>query len=542
MKKLDKQDTNRIQIWGIYILIILNIITFILLSDKIYFRIDMTEGKKFSISKPTKELLKKINKEKPLIIEYYYNDKFKEHSAMALIAQYVEDILNEYKRISKGSVDVIIKTLSYDNDAALISDLENVGITPFPLSEREKAESKTLLGISGILVKYGDDVSVIPVIYNDVGFEYMLDTEIDKILEKDRGTIGIMFNVSQRNFDQDYTFVKYAAENEFSNIIMINSGENIPPEVSVLFIIGGEKITDYDIFQIDQFLMNGGKAFIALGGVNIIINPQYGMFGFPNESKLFDLLSSYGIKINIDMIGDNESFNPYMERDAYGYSPQRYPIWPKIISSNINKDHPAVDGLEAFNLFWASSIDIDNKIKQNAVSLFHTTEKSWSEKENFQLQSQQYMYPIQQGEKAFDMAFAFQGKLESYFKNKEIPENKENNTSFTGNKINSGETQLVVIGDDIFLWDNLIEKDQNAQIFILNSMDWFSKDHSLIEIRKKGRFTKPLDKVTNETQFKIRQKIIIIVSTIIIPFLFCLLALLLYVIRQIKNNKIKSLY
>ena len=542
MIKLDKQDTNRIQIWGIYILIILNIIAFILLSDKIYFRLDMTEGKKFSISKPTKELLKKINKVKPLIFEYYYNDKFKEHSAMALIAQYVEDILNEYKRISKGTVDVIIKTISYDKDAALISDLENIGITPFPLSEREKAESKTLLGISGILIKYGDDVSVVPVIYNDVGFEYMLDTEIDKILEKDRGTIGIMFNVSQRNFDQDYTFVKYAAENEFSEIKMINSGENIPPEVSVLFIIGGENITDYDLFQIDQFLMNGGKAFIALGGVNIIINPQYGMFGFPNQSNLFNLLASYGIKINIDMIGDNDSFNPYMERDAYGYSPQRYPIWPKIISSNINKDHPAVDGLESFNLFWASSIDIDDKIKQNAVSLFHTTEKSWSEKENFQLQSQQYMYPIQQGEKAFDMAYAIQGKLESYFKDKEIPENKEGNVSFTGNKIDSGETQLVVIGDDIFLWDNLIEKDQNAQIFILNSLDWFSKDHSLIEIRKKGRFTKSLDKVTNETQFKIRQKIIIIVSTIIIPFLFCLLALLLYVIRQIKNNKIKSLY
>lgn len=542
MEKIDKQDINRIQIWGIYILIILNIIAFILLSDKIYFRFDMTEGKKFSISKPTVELLKKIDKEKPLIIEYYYNDKFKEHSAMALIAQYVEDILNEYKRISKGSIDVIIKTISYENDAALISDLEKIGITPFPLSEQEKAESKTLLGISGILLKYNDDVSVIPVIYNDVGFEYMLDTEIDKIIEKDRGVIGIMYNLSQRNFDQDYTFVKYAAQNEFSEVKMISSGENIPNDVSVLFIIGGEKLTDYDIFQIDQFLMNGGKAFIALGGVNVIINPQYGIFGFPNESKLFDLLSSYGIKINIDMIGDNESFNPYMEKSAYGYTPQRYPIWPKIISSNINKDHPAVDGLEYLNLFWASSIDIDNKIKGNAVSLFHTTDKSWSEKENFQLASQQYMYPIQQGEKSFNMAYAFQGKLESYFKDKDIPENKEGDAAFTGNKIDSGETQLIVVGDDIFLWDNLIQNDQNAQIFVMNSLDWFSKDHSLIEIRKKGRFTKALDKVTNETQFKTRQNIIIVISTFIIPFLFCVLALLLNVIRQIKNKKIKSLY
>src|SRR4030042_6892370 len=137
MKQLDKLNINRIQIWVIYILIILNIIAFILLSDKIYFGLDLTKGKRFSISKPTVELIRKVNKENPLIIQYYYNDKFKEHSAMTAIAQYVEDILNEYDRASRGSVEVIIKELSYEKDAALIDDLEKMGIIQFPLSERE---------------------------------------------------------------------------------------------------------------------------------------------------------------------------------------------------------------------------------------------------------------------------------------------------------------------------------------------------------------------------------------------------------------------
>lgn len=545
MIKLDKSDTNRIQIWLIYIFIILNIIAFILLSDKIYFRLDLTNGKKFSVSKPTKELLRKINKENPLIIEYYYNDKVKEHSAMSSVLQYVEDILNEYKRSSKGSTEVIIKQLSYEKDGALIDDLEQIGISSFPLSERQKAESKTLLGISGIVIKYKDDFAVIPVIYNDIGFEYMLDTEIDKLIEKERGTIGIMYNQSQRNFEKEYTFVKYAAQNEFSTIKMVNSGENIPEDVTVLLIIGGENLTDYDLFQIDQFLMNGGKAFVALGGVEVIMNPQYGMFGIPNSSKLFNLMASYGIKINIDMIGDNESFNPYMQVDNYNnYTPVRYPIWPKIVSSNINKDHPTVDGLEGFNLFWASSIDIDNKIKEYTTPLFHTTEKSWAEKntDNFQLSYDQYLYPVQQAEKAFTMGYAFKGKLESYFKDKDIPENTGGDAEFKGNKIDSGETQLVVIGNDLFLWDTLIEKDQNAQIFLMNSLDWFSKDHSLIEIRKKGRFEKPLDKEANETLFNKKKNFIIAFSSFVVPLFFIALAVLLLILRRIKNNKIKSLY
>lgn len=542
MKELDKLNIKKIQIWAIYILIILNIIAFILLSDKIYFRLDLTKGNRFSVSKPTVELIRKINKENPLIIQYYYNDKFKQHSGMAPVAQYVEDILNEYDRSSRGSVEVIIKELSYEKDAALIDDLEKMGIMQFPLSEREKAESKTLLGISGITLKHEDKFSIIPIIYSDTGFEYNLDLEIKKLIEKDRGTLGIINTISSRPFESEYTVVNTAARNAFSDVKMIASGENIPPEVSVLMIIGGEGLTDYDIFQIDQFLMNGGKAFIALGGINIIMNPQYGMFGMPNESKLFDLLAHYGMKINIDMIGDNDSFNPYMQQGDFGYTPYRYPVWPRITSLNVNKNHPSTDGLEGLNLFWASSIDIDDKIKNNAVSLFHTTENSWTEKENFQIAVEQYMYQNKQGEKSFNMGYAFKGKLESYFKEKDVPENKDGTGKFTGNKLDQGETQMIVMGNDFFLWDKVINSDQDSQIFLMNSFDSFSKDQSLIEIRKKGKFNKPLDRITNDSQFKFRKNIIIIASTFIVPLLFIALAIIVYLLRNIKNKKIKTLY
>lgn len=542
MKELDKQDINRIQIWVIYILIFLNIIAFILLSDKIYFRLDLTKGKKYSISKPTIELIRKINKETPLIIQYYYNDKFKEHSAMAAIAQYVEDILSEYDRASRGSVEVVIKELSYEKDPELIDNLEKMGIMQFPLSERETAESKTLLGISGIAMKYEEKFSIIPIIYTDVRFEYNIDLEIKKLIEKDRGTIGIIHAISSRNFDQEYTVVNSAVNNSFGQVKMIGSGENIPPEVSVLMIIGGEGLTDYDIFQIDQFLMNGGKAFIALGGVNIISHPQYGTFGMPAESKLFDLLAHYGIKINKDMIGDNDSYNSYMQQGDFGYTPLKYPIWPKIISLNINKDQPSVDGLEGLNLFWASSIDIDDKIKNNAISLFHTTENSWAEKENFQLSPELYMYQNKSGEKSFNMGYAFKGKLESYFKDKNIPENKEGTGKFTGNKLDQGEPQLIVIGNDFFLWDTVIKNDQDSQDFIKNSFDFFSNDKSLIAIRKKQKFGNRLDKISNETQFKDIKNNIIIISTFIIPLLFIALAIAMYILRNFKNKKIKALY
>ena len=60
MNNLDKTEIKRLQNWAVFGLIILNLIAFVFVSDKIYFRFDMTEGKKYSISRPTINLLKKF--------------------------------------------------------------------------------------------------------------------------------------------------------------------------------------------------------------------------------------------------------------------------------------------------------------------------------------------------------------------------------------------------------------------------------------------------------------------------------------------------
>ncbi|HPO50784.1 MAG TPA: Gldg family protein, partial [Spirochaetota bacterium] len=91
MKKIQQIDIKKIYSWAIFTLAVLNIIVFIFIANKIYFRLDLTEGQKYSISKPSVEILKDLQDQ--LIIEYYYNDKSKEVSEMALVIQYVVDML-----------------------------------------------------------------------------------------------------------------------------------------------------------------------------------------------------------------------------------------------------------------------------------------------------------------------------------------------------------------------------------------------------------------------------------------------------------------
>lgn len=538
MMKYSEVSIKNIQSWIIFSLIIVNLIAFIFLSNMVYLRLDLTHGQKYSISKPTIELLRKLDKNNTLIIEYYYNDKCNEHPVMAQVVQYIQDMLKEYENSARGLVNYTSSQLSYEKqkDMAKIDELEKMGIQSFPLSERQKAESKTSLGFSGIVLKYKDKQSVMPQVYQDVSFEYNLDSEIRKLVEENANTLGIIIAASSKTYENDYKYIKQYTEEQYKSVVQIQSGESIPNQVSTLLIIGGNTLTDYDILQIDQFLMNGGKAFIALNGVNVIINPQYGIFGMPNDTKLFNLLQSYGITVNKNLVGDNDSYNGLQQ----GFSVYRYPIWPKIKSQNVNKKHPCVDELNGFNLFWPSSIDIADKIKNNTTLLFSTTKAAWAMNKDFKLDINTYKYPIQQSEKVYNIAYAFTGNLDSYFKDKPIPKNEKGSSMLTGNIIPSGSTQLVVIGNETVFENKFLGEEE--MMFLLNSLDWLSTDNSLIQIRNKGKFSMPLDKALNDDDKNFKQSLIIVITTYIIPLLFIALAVVINVYRYKKNQKIKEKY
>ena len=307
MKLFELINMKKLYSWIIFALVVLNIIAFIFISNKMYIRFDMTEGEKYSISKATKELLKKLDNN--LVIEYYYNDKSKEVKEVAQVIQYVIDMLREYENAGKGYVNVVIRELSFQKaqDQALIAELEQKGIQQFALSESGEAESKSLLGFSGIIINYKENQAVIPSIFQDQGFEFRIDVEIKKLIGSGEEKLGIYFNAKDRTFDNDFKYIKQVTEREFKDIKMIASGENIPKDISILLVVGGENLTDYDVFQIDQFLVNGGQAFFALNGINVVAQ-QYGIFGMPSDSKLFEMLSYYGVGVNQDLIGDNLSY------------------------------------------------------------------------------------------------------------------------------------------------------------------------------------------------------------------------------------------
>ncbi|HOJ64078.1 MAG TPA: GldG family protein [Spirochaetota bacterium] len=531
----DDLVVKKIESWIIFILILLNILLFIFISNRLYFRFDLTEGQRYSISPPTKNLLKKLDN--TLVIEYFYNNKCKEIKEMAQVVQYIEDILKEYENAGNGLVNIVIKELSYEkaNDLALISELEQKGIKPFALSEGGTTESKELLGFSGIIVSYKENSKVISPIFNDQGFEFRLDVEIQKLLGGGEDVLGIIFACDGLSFEKNYSYVNQICENEFSNIKIISSGENIPNDVTTLLIIGGDNLTDYDIFQIDQFLVNGGKAFIALSGIQVIIQ-EYGLFGMPADSRLFDLLKFYGIQVTKDLVGDNESYRPVIQ----GFSKARYPLWIKVKNKNFNKKSPIVNEIESLKILWASSVKVDDRVKQYGDILFSTTNSAWAQVSDFKLDLESYKYPVQEGGNQYHLALTYKGPIDSFFADKEVPKNLSGKDSFTGNKVTKGNTQLVVVGSEFFLNNDFAGNEEF--LFLMNSLDWLAKDSSLIAIRNKGKFSKPLDKAKDSQQYEFLKNFIIGFTTYFLPVVFVIIAIILFIIKKNRDKKIKDYF
>lgn len=522
MNKMESTKVKKNQSWVIFLLVVVNVVLFYFLMGKLYFRVDLTEGKKYSVSKPTVELLKKLDNK--LVINYYYEKRCKEVPGISQVIQYVDDMLQEYEAHGKGMVDYRKEELSFDNQnhKEKIAEIEKLGVRTVALSQNEATESKSTLGFSGIVFNYKGKNSSIGVIFNDARFEYMVDVEITKLLGNSKERVGLLLSSGNRTLEKDFRYLYQYVTNEYPDAEVIYSLNELSEEISTVLLVGGENLSDYEVYQLDQFMMNGGKLFWLVNGVKLNFENPYGPPATPSSNKVIDMVASYGITVNKDLVGDNLSYNPVAQRGNLFIERMRYPLWIKVVSENINKKSLIVDDFDVVNLFWASSIQVADSLKEKVEPLLKTTKQAWSMADNFKIDVDTYKYPLQEGAQQYLLGCTYAGPLVSYFKEKEIPEPPEGVEERKG-KLSEGSGKLIVIANEDFLSNDFLNRDDELLI-ALNGLDWLTKDGSLIKIRNKGKFTKPLNKVNNLSLFEMYKNLIITFTTILIPVFFLFLA------------------
>jgi gliding-associated putative ABC transporter substrate-binding component GldG len=135
-----------------------------------YFRLDLTAEKRYSLTQPTRQLVKNLKDE--ITIKVYLGGDL--NAGFTRLKEATLNTLNELrayggKNIQYEFIDpMAIQNL--DERKALISDLIQKGITPTNLTTKSKTESKEQLIFPGAIVIYAGKEVPVQLLENQVSF------------------------------------------------------------------------------------------------------------------------------------------------------------------------------------------------------------------------------------------------------------------------------------------------------------------------------------------------------------------------------------
>ena len=228
----------------------------------------------------------------------------------------------------------------------------------------------------------------------------------------------------------------YNALNELYNVNLVKMSE-VTAQESALIVAGAKStFSDWDLLQIDQFLLKGGNLIIFRDpykdfdlGQN---NPQMRgrMVPVPNDDGLDKLLSYYGVTTEDTYVFDTNSV-----KNIYDNRLVHYFQAPIIKKENINyKDFPFLKNIKSFWAFEMGKLALDESAFSNhqakAIPVFSSGKNAWLNKQaNRQGTATPPAKPSDYAQ--YPLAYLLKGKFKSYFHDKDIskikPEDEEKN-------------------------------------------------------------------------------------------------------------------
>jgi hypothetical protein len=209
-----------------------------------------------------------------------------------------------------------------------------------------------------------------------------------------------------------------------------------------LVIAGPTKpFSDYDLFQIDQYLMKGKNlaifldAFKEVGGQQNMFNAQ-GPQQVPLNTGLEKLLEHYGVGVKPVIVMDENSFKQQVPQQ-YGGGERNIYFAPLIKNEQINKDYPFMKPIKGLVAYKMSPLLVNSeKLAQNGVKanlLFSSSPKSWEMKAPLNL-NPLFIQPPAANEKmaAEPLAYILEGEFPSYFAGKPVPDKPQPDKSQKG--------------------------------------------------------------------------------------------------------------
>jgi gliding-associated putative ABC transporter substrate-binding component GldG len=533
-KKMKKINSSSI----ISILFLLGILILInAIGIRNFVRLDLTSSRMYTLSKASKNIVSKV--EDKVFIKAYISPNLP--APYNNTERYLRDILEDYRAYSKGHLTY--EFIDPGSEEKLEKEAQSFRIPPkqFQVVQNDKIEVK--MGYLGVVFIYGDKKEVIPVVENVANLEYEITSLINRLTAKKLPRLGVASTGSE---DKKVTMQKlYEALGRNFDVQPLSVDEPISKDFDVVFLIAPRApLTDWQLFNIDQYLMNGGKF-----GVFANSYEAYLQQGFANKRdlKLKDFLTNYGIALNEDMVFDNECGAVSVPRRQGFFTFNQQVNFPYLVYVlNPNRQNVITRTLQNVQMFFPSSVDTTIAMTKGykVEGLLYSSKLSGRELgQSVAMDITRRWQKTDFTEKYIPLAAIVTGKFTSYFA-KYGPPNRpliyvKGAVDTVGTKYDGpfktaadAETRLLVVGDGNMALDEYIFTAGAGDImFIQNAADYMVQTQDLISIRSKQLMMKPLKDVPN-----FGKKIIKWANQIGPVILVVILGIVLWQVRRLRKK------
>lgn len=512
--------------WLGFALLVLTVVLLNWVSQLVFWRLDFTREKRFTLTAKTKALLKKTPHQinVTLFLSGQMPAPFKRLRTASA------DLLADYKAYAHGGlslefVDPLDGADANERDT-IVKDLYQIGIQPtnvkiksdegfaerllFPMAmvsvDGKQIPVKLLQNTGGAAGNYEESIN--NAIQN---LEYVFTSAIKKVTEGYNPRIGFTEGNGEPSNVYLYDAITSLSDSYLVGRVDLNAINKAGLDSLKLLVVNkpSTALNEAQKYKINYFIMNGGSVIFALDQSNATLD-QLGDGGthlFANkELNLDDMLFTYGARINYNLLADVNCAEIPVSTGASGIQLAPWIYYPLLQPQQFNA---VTKGLDPILGTFASTIDTIAVPQINKTVLLSSSAyaKAFDLPKAFSLQ----MVAQQPNPKAFygqpkPVAVLLEGVFNSVFANRSVPENIKE--QYTVPNVGQPAKMVVIADGDIFTnqvsstdgapfplgYDRYTQQNYGNKTLLLNLVDYMSNKENLIELRSKELKIRLLDK------------------------------------------------
>ena len=527
----------------ITLLTIIAFVLVIMVSSRLWFRLDITKNKTYTISAVSRNLHNEIPDQ--VRITYFVSDRLK---SIHTLPGEIEDLLNEFAAYSRGKIRFISRDPVKSN---MVQFTEQFGIVPLQYQTMEQDQASIVTVYTGITIEYLDQIDVLPMVFSRESgapstletLEYDLTSRIRSLVRGSARTLGIIVGDTNRRWDDDYRVLQGSFLQAGYQPRLLTWGEEIPESIPALFVLGGvEDLHETALYQIDRYIQTGGRVLFTVKGVHVDISGNLEA-RLMVDGGLLEMLEWYGVGVLPELVSDVTALTmQYQTQTASGMRQIRliqYPQWIRVRNENRNPDHPVSANFAGLDLYWASPLYLIEREGVTAAPLFSSTRDAWTMREPFQISPE--LAGMMNRDAASTsgrkiLGASLSGIIPSFFADKPKPFLSDE-TELPDMPFEARPARLIIVGEIDFATSFLgVTNGQHNLDFLVQTADWLSNDDDIIGIRPRTVSTERLDKIISPDQQIAAMRFARITNVYIVPLLVVFAGIFLALRRRAKSQ------